>query len=57
MRHVRAAFYRIILFVLTLFIWFWVFNQPSSNIANLSMIVGGVLFVFPVVWLGRKMGS
>jgi len=37
----------------TLFIWLWVINQPLSNIMNLSIIVGGVLLVFPLVWLGR----
>lgn len=39
----------------TLILWLWVLNQPLSNIVNLSIIVGGVFLVFPVVWLGRKM--
>jgi protein-S-isoprenylcysteine O-methyltransferase Ste14 len=39
--------------VFTLFIWLWALNQPLSNITNLSIIVGGVLLVFPIVWLGR----
>jgi len=39
--------------VFTLFIWLWAPNQPLSNIMNLSIIVGGVLLVFPLVWLGR----
>jgi hypothetical protein len=30
-------------------------NRPLSNIQNLSIIVGGVLLVFPVVWVARKM--
>jgi protein-S-isoprenylcysteine O-methyltransferase Ste14 len=41
--------------VFTLILWLWVLNQPLSNIVNLSIIVGGVFLVFPVVWLGRKM--
>jgi len=45
---------RIALLVLTLFLWAWALNQPFSNIQNLSIIVGGVLLVFPVVWAGRK---
>ncbi len=30
-------------------------NQPLSKIQNLSIITGGPLLVFPVVWVGRKM--
>ena len=36
------------------FIWWWALNAPLSNVMNLSIIVGGVLLVFPLVWLGRK---
>jgi protein-S-isoprenylcysteine O-methyltransferase Ste14 len=55
MKHVLEAFVRIALFVLILFVWSWVLNQPFSSTVNLSIIVGGVLLVFPVAWLGRKM--
>ena len=55
MKHILDAFVRIALFVLILFGWSWVLNQPFSSTVNLSIIVGGVLLVFPVVWLGRKM--
>jgi protein-S-isoprenylcysteine O-methyltransferase Ste14 len=30
------------------------FETPLSDVMNLSIILGGVLLVFPVVWLGRK---
>jgi protein-S-isoprenylcysteine O-methyltransferase Ste14 len=40
--------------VLIWLIWLWVLNQPLSDIMDLSIIVGGVLLVFPLVWLGRK---
>lgn len=53
MKHAVELFLRIALLVFTLLIWLWVLNQPLSNIANLSIIVGGVLLVFPIVWLGR----
>ena len=53
MKHAVEIFFRIALLVLTLFIWLWAPNQPLSNIKNLSIIVGGVLLVFPIVWLGR----
>lgn len=36
-------------------IWWWVLNAPLSHVMNLSIIVGGVLLTFPLVWLGRKM--
>jgi protein-S-isoprenylcysteine O-methyltransferase Ste14 len=39
--------------VFTWFTWLWALNQPLSNMMNLSIIVGGVLLVFPLVWLGR----
>jgi protein-S-isoprenylcysteine O-methyltransferase Ste14 len=35
-------------------IWWWALNAPLSNVRNLSVIVGGILLVFPLVWLGRK---
>ena len=53
MKHAVELFFRIALLVFTLFIWLWALNQPLSNIMNLSVIVGGVLLVFPIVWLGR----
>jgi protein-S-isoprenylcysteine O-methyltransferase Ste14 len=54
MKHSLKSFFRIALLVLIWLIWLWVLNQPLSNIMNLSVIVGGVLLTFPLVWLGRK---
>jgi protein-S-isoprenylcysteine O-methyltransferase Ste14 len=53
MKHAVELFFRITLLVFTWFLWLWVLNQPLSNIMNLAIIVGGVLLVFPLVWLGR----
>jgi len=53
MKHAVELIIRIALLVFTLFIWLWAPNQPLSNIMNLSIIVGGILLVFPIVWLGR----
>jgi protein-S-isoprenylcysteine O-methyltransferase Ste14 len=53
MKHAVELLFRIALLVFTWFIWLWVLNLPLSNIMNLSIIVGGVLLVFPLVWLGR----
>jgi hypothetical protein len=46
---------RIALFGFTLLVWWWMLRLPLSKPANLAVIVGGVLLVVPVVWLGRKM--
>jgi protein-S-isoprenylcysteine O-methyltransferase Ste14 len=54
MKHAVELFFRIALLAFTWFLWWWAFNTPLSNVMNLSMIVGGVLLVFPLVWLGRK---
>lgn len=53
MKHAVELIFRIALLVFTLFIWLWASNQPLSNIMNLFIIVGGILLVFPIVWLGR----
>ena len=53
MKHLLETLFRIALFAFTLFFWSWVLHRPFSHIANLSIIVGGVLLVFPVVCIGR----
>jgi len=55
MKHIHETFFRIALFMFILFLWQWVLNAPFANIVNLAIIIGGVLLVFPVVWIGRKM--
>jgi protein-S-isoprenylcysteine O-methyltransferase Ste14 len=54
MKHVVELFFRIVLIVFIWFIYWWVLNASLSNVMNLSIIVGGVLLTFPLVWLGRK---
>jgi hypothetical protein len=53
-KHAVGLLIRSALLVLTWLLWVWVLNQPLSNIQNLSVIVGGVLMAFPVVWAGRR---
>jgi protein-S-isoprenylcysteine O-methyltransferase Ste14 len=53
MKHAVGIFVRIALLALTWFIWLQALNKPLSNSMNLSVIVGAVLLVFPIVWLGR----
>ena len=55
MKHACELLIRVALFLLTLFLWTFILNQPLSRVQNLSIIVGGPLLVFPVVWIGRKM--
>jgi protein-S-isoprenylcysteine O-methyltransferase Ste14 len=54
MKHFIELFFRVALLAFIWFIWWWVLNAPLSNVMNLSIIVGGVLMTFPLVWLGRK---
>lgn len=54
MKHFIESFLRIVLLAIILTIWWLVLNTQFSNVINLSIIVGGVLLTFPLVWLGRK---
>ena len=54
MKHVIESFVRIALLAFILAIWWLVLNAPLSNVMNQSIIVGGVLLTFPLVWCGRK---
>jgi protein-S-isoprenylcysteine O-methyltransferase Ste14 len=46
---------KIALLALIWFSWWWAFNAPLPHFINLSIIVGGVLLAFPLIWLGRKL--
>jgi len=48
-------FTRIALLLLTGFILWRVLVQPFSHILNLSILVGALLLVFPIVWLARRL--
>jgi protein-S-isoprenylcysteine O-methyltransferase Ste14 len=54
MKHAVGSFFRIALLAFIWLIWWWVLNAPLSNVMNLSVIAGGVLMTFPLVWLGRR---
>jgi protein-S-isoprenylcysteine O-methyltransferase Ste14 len=54
MRQVIEYLVRVALMAIVWFVWWRVLDAPLSDVMNLSIIVGGVLLVFPVVWLGRK---
>jgi protein-S-isoprenylcysteine O-methyltransferase Ste14 len=50
-----GPFLRIGLFAFVVFMWLWAFKTPLSPVMNLALIVGAVLLVYSVVFLGRKM--
>jgi protein-S-isoprenylcysteine O-methyltransferase Ste14 len=54
MRQTIESLIKVALLVFIWFIWWLALNVPLSNVMNVSIIVGGVLLVFPLVWLGRK---
>jgi protein-S-isoprenylcysteine O-methyltransferase Ste14 len=55
MKHVIEFLVRVALLTFICFIFWLMQNVSLSNVINLSIIMGGVLFTFPLVWLGRKM--
>ena len=54
MKQVIDFLVRVALLAFIGLIWLWASNVTLSNVINLSIIVGGVLLAFPLVWLGRK---
>jgi len=34
--------------------WWWLADQPLSGEMNAALIVGGLVLVYPVVWVGRR---
>jgi protein-S-isoprenylcysteine O-methyltransferase Ste14 len=54
MKQIIDLFFRIILLAFIWVIWWVVLNASLSNVMNLTVIVGGVLLTYPVVWIGRK---
>jgi len=53
MKQAIEFFIKVALLAVVLFFWWWALDAPLSDAVNLSIIVGGVLLVFPVVLLGR----
>ena len=45
---------RAILVALIWLAWWWALTTPLSYAMDLSIIFGGVLLTFPLVWIGRK---
>jgi len=45
---------RVVLLAFILFVLWWAATARLSNSTNRSIVVGGVLLTFPLVWVGRK---
>ena len=54
MRRIIEFLVRVALLAFVWLICWRASNASLSNVLNLSVIVGGVLLVFPLVWLGRR---
>jgi protein-S-isoprenylcysteine O-methyltransferase Ste14 len=54
MRQVIEFPVRVALLAFVWLILWWAVVTPLSGVMNLSVIVGGVLLTFPLVWLGRR---
>ena len=55
MKDIIDSFFRITLFAIIIIIWWWVLNQKFSNIVDITIIIGGILLIYPIAFLGRKM--
>jgi protein-S-isoprenylcysteine O-methyltransferase Ste14 len=54
MRRVIDFLVRIAFLGLIWLVWWWALGAALSAAVNLSLIWGGVLLAFPLVWLGRR---
>jgi protein-S-isoprenylcysteine O-methyltransferase Ste14 len=55
MKHNIEFLVRIALLALVWMLWWWAADASLSNAVNLSIIFGGVLLTYPLVWFGRHM--
>ncbi len=55
MKHIIESLVRVALLAFISFVFWWASIASLSDVANLSIIVGGTLLIFPVAWLGRKL--
>ena len=55
MKNPARSLTNIILVLFAWIVWLWVADQEFPNTVNLSIILGGVLVIFPVILLGRWM--
>ncbi len=54
MKSILGGLLRIGLFLILLYFWSWMSRLPFSTVADPLIIAGGILLIFPTVWLGRN---
>jgi protein-S-isoprenylcysteine O-methyltransferase Ste14 len=54
MKHFIELLIRFTLLAFIWIIWWLVLQLSLSNVLNLTIIAGGILLTFPLVWIGRK---
>jgi protein-S-isoprenylcysteine O-methyltransferase Ste14 len=55
MKPAAGLFFRIVLFGVVISLWWWAQSQQFAGFTSFFIVVGGILLVFPVVWLGRNL--
>lgn len=55
MRNKPDTFLKFALLIIVWILWLWIFDHPFSSTINFLLIVGSLLLVYPVVWLGRRL--
>ncbi len=55
MRSWLLCFARILGFVLILVLWWWLNRSRLEAVTSSIVLIGGVLVVFPIVWIGRRL--
>jgi protein-S-isoprenylcysteine O-methyltransferase Ste14 len=55
MKPTAGLFFRIVLLGVVILLWLWIQFQRFSGFTSFFIIIGGILLVFPVVWLGRRL--
>jgi protein-S-isoprenylcysteine O-methyltransferase Ste14 len=54
MKNLPASLIRLALLIFIWIVWWWALNARLSTALNLSIIVGGVLLTYPLIWLARR---
>lgn len=55
MRRITLTLIRVLAFALTIVLWRWILQQSFSPLVNLVCLIGPLLAIVPVVWIGRKL--
>jgi len=53
MKNMPGLLLRVAVFACVFMVWMWVLGSEFAGIANLVIIFGAVILIFPIVWVGR----